>query len=393
VAPAGNFTKQRMGGTPLDIDLVISLRGLNRVTDYQTADLTVTVEAGLRLDALAAALGARGQMLPLDAPFTAAGATIGGLMATNSSGPRRLGYGSARDMAIGVHFVTSDGMLVKSGGKVVKNVAGYDMIKLLVGSFGTLGIITGATFKVFPDARSSATFVLGFSTVQQALQARNRILNSALIPQALDFVDAGAADWLQEDALSASPFSLVAGVAGPEPMVERVRRDLPLLVHAAGVKTVSCLTGESEQNLWSAIRELTPTVLARWPGAAIVKASVPLSQVGNLIERALQIASKNRLALATLARAGAGIVYCYFRPESDQDSASWIEHICKACESLLGEAGRLGGSAVIEWCPSEVKKKISLWEPLGDDFPMMRRLKAQLDPAGILNPGRLYGRI
>ena len=392
VAPAGNLTKQRLGGIPQGIDLVLSLRRLNRVTDYQPADLTVSVEAGLRVEELSAVLRAKGQMLPLDVPFEA-GATVGGVMVTNGSGPWRLAYGGLRDMVIGIHFVTSEGKLVKSGGKVVKNVAGYDMAKMLIGSFGTLGIITDAAFKVFPILPASITFVLGFTAAEQALEARRRILNSPIAPQGLDLLDAAAGALCEVDVLSASPYTLVVAVAGPEAVVERVRRELPVLVRQNGLEKVSCLGGEPEAKLWSAIQDLTATVLHRSPDAAVIKASVLLSQVGSVIEGARRAGSDAGLAVATLARAGTGIVYCYLWPESGADKASLTERTSIACEFLLEETARLGGSAVVEQCPAEVKGRISLWAPLGDDFPLMQRLKAQLDPQGILNPGRLYGRI
>ena len=397
VAPAGNGTKQRLGGTPRGIDLVVSLRRLNRITDYEPADLTVTVEAGLRIRELGAAIRGNGQMVPLDVPFSTE-ATVGGVMATNGSGPRRLGYGSLRDMVIGVHFVTSDGKLVKSGGKVVKNVAGYDMGKMLIGSFGTLGIITGVTFKIFPIPPVSVTLVLGFRSAKQALQATHRILNSPLTPQALDLFDSAAGSLLsgifsKQDSLSASPFNLAVHAAGPEAVVERVRRELPLLVRQDGPERISCLAGESGSNLWSAIQDLTPSVLHLAPNAAVIKASVVLSQIGMVIDGVRHAASNNSLSLATLARAGTGVVYCYLWPRAETDHSSWNERLARACEFLQEETSRMGGCAVVEWCPPEVKTKINLWAPLRDDFPLMQRLKAQLDPDGILNPGRLYGRI
>lgn len=266
------------------------------------------------------------------------------------------------------------------------------MMKLLIGSFGTLGIITGATFKVFPIAPSGTTFIFGFATANQALQARHRILNSPFIPQALDLMDSAAGVLLDQNQLAESPFSLVARIAGPESMVERVRRELPLLVRADGGKPVSCLAGERERQLWHAIQELTPTVLAHAPNSAIVKVSVVLSNVGTVIERARQAAAGQGLSVATLARAGTGIVYCYLWPESNIDS-SQTNRILNAGELILSESERLGGWATIEWSPDEVKQKTRLWAPLGDSFPIMQQLKAQLDPAGMLNSGRLYPRI
>ena len=392
VAPVGNCTKLRMAGIPQGIDLVLSLRLLNRVTDYEPADLTISVEAGIAVEELAATLRSHCQQLPLDVPFSD-GATVGGMIATNGSGPRRLAYGSVRDILIGVHFVTADGTLVKSGGKVVKNVAGYDMGKLLIGSFGTLGIITDVAFKVFPVPPMTTTFVLGFPAVNRALEARQRILHSPFSPQALDLVDAAAGVLMREDILSASSFSLVMAAAGSEAVVERIRRELPPLIRRDGPENICNLTGDPEMRLWKAIQETTSTVLTQSPGAAVIKASVLLEQIGSVMELARQAASRNGLACATLARAGTGIVYCYFLPPSESDHASRIERIAKACEFLLSGTAQLGGCAVVEWCPSEIKQQTSLWKTPGDDFPMMQRLKGQLDPAGILNPGRLYGKI
>ena len=392
VAPAGNCTKQRLGGIPRAIDLLLWLDRMNRITEYQAADLTITVEAGVRIEDLAAALRAEGQMLPLDVPFGSE-ATIGGVIATNGSGPRRLAYGSARDMVLGVHFVTAEGTLAKSGGKVVKNVAGYDLGKLLIGSLGTLAVLTDITFKVLPIPPSSATLVLGFSTAAEALQARNRILNSPVAPQALDLLDSPAGALLQETQLSESPFALVVAVAGPEAVVSRASRELPLLVRQENPVAIVCLMGEAESKLWSKIQEFTPAFLRAHSAGVVIKASVVLTQVGQVIEQARRAASQNGLALAVVARAGTGIVYCYLWPESSADDVSSAERMASACGFLLNENERLGGRAIVEWSPLSVKEKVNIWGTLQDDFALMQRLKAQMDPRGILNPGRYYGGI
>ena len=392
VAPAGGMTKQRMGGIPQPIDLVVSLRRLNRVTDYQAADLTVSVEAGLPFQELEATLRSQGQMLPLDVPF-AAEATVGGVLATNSSGPRRLAYGSARDMVLGVHFVTAEGKLAKSGGKVVKNVAGYDMTKLLIGSLGTLGILTDVTFRVFSVPPASLTLALGFSAVQAALEARSRILRSPFAPQAMELLDAEAGTLLGDPALPPTPITLLVRTAGPEAVIERVRRELPSLAGADRVTTTLSLTGEQELELWSSVQEFTPSFLRAQPEGAVVKVSALLTQTGPMMEAAHRAASRNGLATATFVRAGIGIVFCYLWPLPESHGASSVDRTAGACESLLGEANRLGGRAVVEWAPPEVKKKIGVWGPVRDDFPLMQRLKAAWDPQAILNPGRFYGGI
>ncbi|MBI3894486.1 MAG: FAD-binding oxidoreductase [Acidobacteria bacterium] len=392
VAPAGGLTKQRMGGNAQPIDLVVSLRRLNRITDYQAADLTVSVEAGVPFKELEGTLRTRGQMLPLDVPF-AAEATVGGVLATNSSGPRRVAYGSARDMVLGAHFVTAEGKLAKSGGKVVKNVAGYDLTKLLIGSFGTLGILTDATFRAYPIPPASLTLGFGFSTIQSALEARNRILRSPFAPQALEVSDSATGTLLNERALASTPFTLLVRTAGPEAVIERARRELPSLASADGLETTFCLTGEEESELWDKVRELTPRFLSAQSEGAVVKVSALLTQMGPVIAAASRAASNHGLRSATLARAGTGIVYCYLWPSSENRGDTSGNRVAGACGLLLQETSHLGGRAIIEWATAEVKKKVNIWGPPGDDFTVMQRIKAAWDPQGILNPGRFYGGI
>ncbi|MBI4459923.1 MAG: FAD-binding oxidoreductase [Acidobacteria bacterium] len=388
VAPAGGMTKQGIGGTPQKIDLVLSLSRMNRVTDYPAADLTVSVEAGVSLQELEATLRAQGQMLPLDAPYAAEG-TVGGVLATNGSGPRRLAYGSARDMVLGVHFVTAEGKLAKSGGKVVKNVAGYDMTKLLIGSFGTLAILTDVTFRVYPIPPASVTLAAGFESLEQAMQARDNILRSPFAPQAMDLLDAAAVESLGEAAVGSAAFLLLVRVAGPEKVIERGRRELPDLTGAHGAVW---LEGEHETKLWEKVQEFTPSFLSGRPDGAVVKVSALLGQVGKAMETARRAAAENDLQSAALARAGTGIVYCYLWPRSG-DNGSCGERLARTCAGIIQEAERAGGRAVVEWAPPEVKQRANIWGTLGDDFAVIRRLKMAWDPQGILNPGRGYGGI
>lgn len=392
VAPAGHGTKQRLGGAPSGIDLILSLARLDRIPDYQPADLTVTVEAGAPMQDAGAALRAQGQMLPLDAPF-ASEATVGGVVATNGTGPRRLAYGSARDMVLGVHFVTAEGKLAKSGGKVVKNVAGYDIAKLLIGSLGSLGILTDITFKVFPRPPASATLKIGFPGLAQALQARQRILNSPFPLQALDLFDASAGKLLGEPPAPIAPFTLAVWSAGPQTVVERICRDLPGLIRPDGPLEVECLKGEEEEMFWSAIRELTPSFLRSEADGVVIKASVLLTQMAEVIGTARRAALQNQLESAFLARAGTGIVYGYLWARAESGDTPFLERMAHSCESILAETDRNGGRAIVEWCRANIQEKINIWGPWKEDFEAMRRLKAEFDPRGILNPGRFYGGI
>jgi glycolate dehydrogenase FAD-binding subunit len=392
VAPVGRGTKLGMGGAGAPADVVLSLERLNRVSDYPASDLTITVEAGLPIRDLAPTLAAKGQMLPLDVPF-ATEATIGGTIAANVNGPRRLAYGSWRDLVLGMQFVTAEGKLVKGGGRVVKNVAGYDLPKLLVGSMGTLGVIVEITLKVFPIPPATTTLAMHFRSPSEAASAANHILHSPLLPQALDLVDAAAGVVAGEPVLGDAPFTLLAGVAGPEQVLARFERELPNLVRGNGLQHCVCLHGEQESSLWSAIQELTPAFLRARPTGCVVKASLPLSRMGDYLTQARRNGELQEISVALLARAGSGIVYAHLYPGAGAGNAVIGERMRQSAERLIREAESTGGRAVVEWCPPELTGKINLWGAAGDDLPWMRKLKAALDPQGILSPGRFYGGI
>ena len=188
----GGGSRMSVGGLPERIDIVIETNKLTRVLEHEAPDLTCHVEAGLTLAALQAQLAQKGQWLALDPP-DAAQATIGGLLASNASGPKRLRYGSARDLVIGLHVVQANGELSRSGGQVVKNVAGYDLNKLYIGSLGTLGIIVDANFKLHPLPAAERTLLLTFTNATDAMRTTIALLGSLLTPSAIELIDSGAA--------------------------------------------------------------------------------------------------------------------------------------------------------------------------------------------------------
>ncbi len=389
VAPAGNGTKLRMGGTGQPVDLVVSLARMKRITDYPASDLTISVEAGLPVRELAAALAAERQMLPLDVPC-AAEATIGGVVAANSTGPRRLACGSWRDLVLGVHFVTAEGVLAKGGGKVVKNVAGYDLPKLLIGSMGTLAVIVEIAFKALPIPPTSATFLLLFSNAAAALEASRRIRHSPLAPQALDLLDAAAGS-LAGHAGLAAPFTLLVAAAGSEAVLDRFERELHSLLRGLG-GDLALLRSEEESALWRTVQELTPTFLRSRPDGIVVKVSLPLTEMGGFLAQTQTTAAANAINSASVARAGSGIVYCYLSSGTEAGDAV-DKQLVRTSELLLEAAERAGGRAMVEWCPAAVKSRMNLWGTPRDDFAWMRRVKEAMDPGGMLNPGRFYGGI
>lgn len=349
----GRFSKQHMGGPVAPSEITVRTAGLRRVLEYEPSDLTVSVEAGVPFAELRGLLAANRQMVPLDPPFSEEG-TVGGVVAANLSGPRRRLYGTARDLVIGMRFATLEGKLVESGGMVVKNVAGLDMAKLMIGSFGTLAAMAVINFKLVPMASHSRSFLLGFESAAQAIAARDAVLKGVLQPAAIDLLNPPAAGRLGRQG-----YLLVIQASGNAAVIERYSRELKEA------------QGAEEEALWQAIENFTPRFLAGHPEGAVVRVSGTLRQVQAVLES---------MSVAAVARAGSGVCYGYF-PD------------CESAEAWMKEAGGRGWKAVIEFAPPTRKEKLDLWPSPGDDLEVMKRVKQMFDPSYLLNRGRLYGRI
>lgn len=335
----GNSTKDRMGGPIFAADVAISTARLNRVLQYEPRDLTISVEAGISYRELSRVLAERGQMLPLDPPF-AEGATIGGIVAANVSGPRRRLYGTARDLVIGITFATLEGKLIKSGGMVVKNVAGLDMGKLMIGSFGTLAAIAVVNLRVHPLPLGTRTFVADFNGIAEAIAARDKVLKSQLQPSAIDLLK------------HAAGYRLLIQAAGSSAVLDRYSRELDW---------ARVVEGAEEEALWEEIREFTPRFLAGHENGLVVRAPCALSEVGRVLENS---------PVPALARAGSGVCWAYY-----------------------SQIPELWHGAVIEFAPQAIREIADLWPQPGTDFAMMKKVKGMFDPQRLLNRGRLYGRI
>ena len=359
VALAGASSKGLMAGPVEPARLALSTTGLNRVRQYEPRDLTISVEAGVRWCELARLLAANRQMVPLDPPF-ADTATVGGVVAANSSGPRRRLYGTARDFLIGMQVATLAGKLVQSGGMVVKNVAGLDMAKMLAGSFGTLAAIAVVNFKVVPRPAAERTFLLPFDTAAEAVRVRDVVLKSVLQPAAIDLLNPAAAEQL---GLAGWVLALQAG--GSPALLDRYQRE----VAALGASQVR--EGQEQAAFWRAVQEFTPRFLAGHPDGTVVRVSCPLAGLAAVSEAAPG---------ALVARAGSGVSYVHFAEAGE--AAGWA-----------GEAAARGWQAVVEFAPEARKASLELWPAPGGDLELMRRVKQMFDPKGLLNRGRLYGRI
>lgn len=382
VSPRGHGTKMALGGLPTRLDIVLCLERLNQVVEYDVPNLTVIAQAGVVVDALQTTLAANRQFLPMDPPFPAE-ATIGGVVAANSSGPKRLAYGAARDLVLGMKVVMANGDLVSSGGKTVKNVAGYDLDKLFIGSLGTLCVIVEVAFRLLPAPEKRATLVAAFASLEQATRTVSDILKSQYLPTALEILNGKA---LELTGLGQNTYALMVALEGVSEAVDRQVRELSEVCRSAGASTVEAMSGQAEADLWLAVRDLPRRVAEMAREVVGARAGVVLSAVQETCAAAISSAGKRGLPLALDVRGGNGAIYAWFLGR-EGDEPRQID----AVQEFRTATAARGGFVVLELAPPAVKRAVSVWGPPGSDFPAMKAIKSRLDPQGILNPGRYVG--
>jgi glycolate oxidase FAD binding subunit len=394
IIPRGNGTKMGMGGIPKKIDIVLSTTRLNRVTDRDCENLTLSAEGGITLDEVQKNLAkvGRGYFLPLDPPFTEK-ATLGGIVATNSSGPKRLLYGTARDLIIGTKAVFPNGDLVISGGKTVKNVSGYDMCKLLIGSYGTLGIICEITFKLLPLPEKEATLLLSFAKLEEADGFACELRGSQLIPSSTEILNATTVQKMKYS-MSMPPnrnYVVAIGVEGVAESIDRQISQLSEMGKKHGVLEAVTLDSQKHQAFWIAIRDVSYGLTEGNPSLISLKSSFLISKSGEMLGNYEKIAREIGIDCALICHSGNGILYSYLLP--GKNFRSKIESIVELIGKLTSEAVKNGGSLVVESSPLSIKKKVDVWGQSRSDYLIVHRLKEQIDPAGILNVGRFVGGI
>ncbi|MFN8474474.1 MAG: FAD-binding oxidoreductase [Anaerolineae bacterium] len=390
VAPRGQGKALGIGEPPRRLDLVLRLDRLSKILEYEPADLTVTAEAGVTLGELQRVLGAQGQWLPLD-PARGADHSLGGIIAANLSGPHRWRYGTSRDLLIGMRIVQADGMVYRGGAKVVKNVAGYDLPKLFVGSLGTLGVMTEVTFKLQPLPRNSQTVVAQVPGVAPAAVLSGQVITSHLTPDALAIIDTGGAarlhtlvpDIVAADTVAALFVVRFSGIAAA---VTRQVNELKAMVEAVG-GSVTVVADDAV--FWGSVADCPALVTE---GRAVrLKIAVLPTLLGEAMGAVQDAARSKTLAVAQVAHSGNGILYSVIRgfgPDDDREART-VE-AAKAIRKVIAE---LGGTTVVEHAPLSIKSAIGVWGPTRGDFRLMQALKTQFDPKATLNPGRFVGGI
>ena len=356
----GAGTKADWGRTAAPVDVVIDMRRLNRILAHQHGDLTATIEAGATLREVNDALARHGQWLPLDPPFDDR-ATIGGILATNDSGPLRHRFGTPRDLVIGVSLATTDGVVSKAGGQVVKNVAGYDLSKLITGSFGSLAAIVSATFKLSPLPAASQTLVVEAADAEALGRIVREMMASQLEPIAFEIETGHSAQRPQN-----TQSSLLLRFASLPAVV-----DAQIAQAEAGLK--ACVTasrridGDAERAVWH-----EHTARLRDAPGAIVRASWLPADVAAVVTE-LQHAGAE---LSGRAAIGAGLI------RIDGDDAAQARAI-----ERLRQSRTIGNIVIARGSPA-LKALVDVWGPQGDRAQLFASLKRAFDPNGVLNAGR-----
>jgi len=396
VIPCGGCTKLSIGSPPSRYDIALDLTRMNRVVAYDPRDLTLGVEPGARIEDLLQCLSEQKQFLPLAVPFSDR-ATIGGIVAANSSSPLRHSYGGIRDFCLGMEFVTGEGSAAKSGGRVVKNVTGYDLHKLLIGSLGTLGVITRLNFRTFPTPSAQGTFIASFSDAEAAFGFCREIAHSVLTPQMVEVADPGAAHFIfaaeTPARITAQQWSVLVTAAGQPAVVDRHARELGHLATGANADEFVRLSDAEQTSILARVREFPRLVLEAAPSSMIFGIGVVPTAMAPLLARLGQMAGQNTLDIVALTRAS-GVAYVAFLPKEGEIApfaalAKLSSEVFQACATA-----EINANAMLEWCPAEVKRTMGgVWGPTRQDFALMRRVKKAFDAQGVLSPGRFAGEI
>jgi len=400
VVPCGARTKIEMGLPPRKYDLAIDITRMDRVIAYDPGDLTLSVEPGIPLKKLSAVLAEQGQFLPLSVPFFQL-ATLGGTIASAVDSPLRQFYGTPRDFVLGMEFVTGDGTLAKSGGRVVKNVTGYDLHKLMIGAFGTLGVIAKINFRTFPLPRDARGFVATFRSAGAALDLRARLARSPLRPLTLDILSPGVSPIFYSDAaaridpnplppglLSPELWAFTCGFAGTEKVLARCETEVRAMAAPSGAVSISILSDRQVHAAFARKREFVPIALASSPAAVVLKVGVLPSKMNDALKEVEAAANSESLRWAALAR-GVGVIYVALLPDAQSDETRM--RVSRASTRIQDACEKAGGQATIPWCPIDWKAGLKVWGTERGDLPLMRKLKSVFDPQGILSPGRFVG--
>ncbi len=373
VAPRGSGSFTGLGNPPKRLDLVLDLIRLTAVLDYVPEDMVATVQCGLTLATLGRRLGESGQRLTLE-PFGGGDRTVGGVLATNSSGPLRFRYGTGRDLLLGVRFVQADGTVTWGGSKVVKSVSGYDVPKLMVGALGTLGVIVEATLRLHPMPPATGTVVAGSKSSAAIQDLIAALLDSSLEPDRISLLNAEACRGCGRPA--AGP-ALLVSFGSVEEAVKSQGETLIGLAKARG--------GAAHwvpDTIWDDLGRYLAG-----PAQVSLALACEIRQLGHWLTEVERLAASLEVPISAVGEAGSGVLHC-----SLWGSAAERPFLSELVMPLRRRLEAEGGSVVVDRMPPALKRDFDVWGSVpGGALSLMRRLKQEFDPRGILNPGRFVG--
>lgn len=382
VIPWGSGTRQHIGTAPSRYDIALRTVALDQIVEYTPADLVVTVQAGATLGAVQAALAEHNQCLPWDPP-AALGATIGGLLASGAAGPLRLNYGTPRDWTLGMRVALGDGRIVKSGSKVVKNVAGYDSHKLHLGALGTLGVIVEATFKLAPLPVSQRTLLASFPRLEDAIQAVELLRSAPLAPVSLLVFHQQAMQATGLPKLSPTPqghMLVAARFAGVPVAVERQIDIAVARCAEAEWHLTEILTGERDQKLWQTLAMFA----VGGASSVLLRAGARPTALPQLARALKTTAEQYGWSVHLMLYGGVGLAYARLLLPNAANNLNTV------LTALRHEIAPLDGYVVVEDAPVPLRDGLDVWGPPPQTLQLMRALKAQWDARDVLNPGRYF---
>jgi len=398
IVATGSRSKLDLGMPPARYDLALDMTALHDIAHFDPGDLTLSVDAGIPLRQLAKVLAEKGQFLPLEVPCYET-STLAGALASGIDSTLRRQYGTARDFLIGAEFVDGKGTLCKSGGRVVKNVTGYDLHKLLIGSLGTLAVITRLNFRTFTLPQAHGGHLAFFSNLEGASAYRDAIEQSGLPLANLEtlspeMVALTASILRGTNAEFAGPLDpakwcVYASYEGNEAVVPRVARDLQKLAQEAAASTNQILDVASHAYLGGILREAFDWLRWASPRVTLFRIALPQSKPGDLADH-LCVAQESALRGALLLRA-AGIVYFALLAETEDEST--LRALENAATRVFSYASAGHGHATLLHAPGKLKSHVNVWGPSRADLGMMQRVKRSFDPQNIFAPGRFVGGI
>lgn len=396
VLPMGSRSKCEIGMAPERHDIALDMTELQTIAHYDAGDLTLSVDAGMSLRELESLLKEKGQFLPLAVPCFES-ATVGGAIASGIDSALRMQYGSARDFVIGAEFVDGTGQLCKSGGRVVKNVTGYDLHKLLIGSMGTLGVITRVNFRTFPLAAACGGHLACFEKMEAALDYRSKVEKAGLPLANLEVFDPNVVKMIGTilkrageavaPELQREQWCAYCSFEGNKEVVGRIARELETIAQPAGVSESRVLEKAEDETLGGMLRESFEWL--RWASPATVICRLALPEVkAKTLQELMQVTQVSGKRAGLLVRAATIVYFAVFAERKDEAASGDLAKIANDVRSI---ARAEGGAATLLHAPLEVKKRVAVAGGAGVDLNLQRRVKQAFDPSGAFAPGRVVG--